>query len=266
MEPRARASRHKSTLNFGDELTLLLHGTGTPSHPDITHPLPDSSSTRYLSNLPRTTLNTTHPRTAYSRTVPPTTGSTSSTQLAIPYPETLRVLDEIVTDYIIETSHAALQIATYAGRAKLKRSDFEFVMRRDRRKLGRVQEMFRKQKKVQQDRRAAGGIGEEGGGGMDMRRMQVNDLQALGDIVGEEGTGRGKGKGRGRRKKRNADEAELEGVTNEGTIRGGAAGGSGNGILDELGDIEVDIENDLEDAREDEGNRHKSKRARSEMH
>lgn len=207
MEPRARASRHKATLNFGDDLHALLYGAGTPAHPDIISPLPDSISSngasqaylRDVSKIP----NRAHPPTPFSRTVNDYTIQNS-------FPETVRILDEIVTDFIIETSHAALDIASYAGRAKLKYSDFEFVMRRDRRKLGRMQDMMRRKKAIQSARKGAG-LDEGGETAAEARRLAVKDMQDLGDFVGEEGTGKGRGKGKGRRKKRNADEAELDG-------------------------------------------------------
>ncbi|KAK5093088.1 hypothetical protein LTR70_002055 [Exophiala xenobiotica] len=261
MEPRARAARHKSTLNFSEDLIDLLHGSGAPTHPDLTHPLPDGSSRRYLTTLP--TDNRSHLPTPFSKPqshgTDPTTAT--STPRPTPYPETLRVLDEMVTDYIIETSHNALQTATYAGRAKLKLPDFEWVLRRDRKKLGRAQEMRRKMKRIAEEKKGA----DEG---VDPRRMAVKELQDLGDIVGEEGTGKGKGKGRGRRRKRNAEEAGLQVPTMAGAIRsesGGANGHgvNGNGDADDLGDVDVDVDNDLEDAREEE-DKHKNKRARSE--
>ena len=52
-----------------------------------------------------------------------------------PLPETVRVLDAIVTDFVIENCHQAAQVATYAGRQKVKLDDFRFVMRKDAIKL-----------------------------------------------------------------------------------------------------------------------------------
>jgi transcription initiation factor TFIID subunit 13 len=67
---------------------------------------------------------------------------------AQPLPETVRVLDEIVTDYIIETCHAAAQNAALAHRAKIKIDDFKFAMRRDTEKLGKMTEMLAKKKQL----------------------------------------------------------------------------------------------------------------------
>ncbi|KAI1929645.1 hypothetical protein LOZ65_001733 [Ophidiomyces ophidiicola] len=70
-----------------------------------------------------------------------------------PLPETVRVLDEIVTDFIIETCHSAAQVAAHAGRQKVKVDDFMFVIRRDASKLGRVQELFQIEKELKEARR-----------------------------------------------------------------------------------------------------------------
>ncbi|WEW55692.1 hypothetical protein PRK78_001125 [Emydomyces testavorans] len=71
-----------------------------------------------------------------------------------PHPETVRVLDEMVTDFVIETCHAAAQVAAHAGRQKVKLDDFMFVIRRDATKLGRVQELFQLEKELKEARKA----------------------------------------------------------------------------------------------------------------
>lgn len=182
MEPRARAGRHKGNLNFGPELSSLLYAYGAPTHPDIVHPI-GPSSRLYLSQLP--TPNATHAPTPFTQ----------------PFPETVRVLDEILTDFIIETCHNAVSVATYSGRAKLKLSDFEFVLGRDAVKLGRVQEMFKKKRDIDNKKKLFDtNEGREG------TKITVGDLVNLGEVVGEEGTGKGKGRGRGRRRKRDREE------------------------------------------------------------
>ncbi|KAI4640242.1 uncharacterized protein J4E79_011823 [Alternaria viburni] len=94
-----------------------------------------------------------------------------------PLPETMRVLDEIITDYIIETCHEAASVAHHARRAKIKLDDFKFMLRRDTGKLGRVSEMLETDKELKRKRKAFdtdegavlvekdGGEGGEGGGG-----------------------------------------------------------------------------------------------------
>ncbi|KAL1956963.1 hypothetical protein VTO42DRAFT_6452 [Malbranchea cinnamomea] len=71
-----------------------------------------------------------------------------------PNPETVRVLDEMVTDFIIETCHAAARVAAYAGRQKVKAEDFHFALRHDPAKLGRVQELFRLERELKEARKA----------------------------------------------------------------------------------------------------------------
>lgn len=65
-----------------------------------------------------------------------------------PLPETIKVLDEVVTDYIIETCHAAAQSASYSHRQKIKVDDFKFVLRRDPVKLGRMVDRLQTQKEI----------------------------------------------------------------------------------------------------------------------
>ncbi|KAF9693894.1 hypothetical protein EKO04_008249 [Ascochyta lentis] len=71
-----------------------------------------------------------------------------------PLAETVRVLDEIVTDYIIESCHEAAAVAHHARRAKIKLDDFKFMLRRDTGKLGRVSEMLETDKELKRKRKA----------------------------------------------------------------------------------------------------------------
>lgn len=215
MEPRARAGRHKANLNFGPELSALLFAYGAPTHPDIVAPI-GASSQRYLSN---TTTTAAASSNAASNTEPK--------PFTQPFPETVRVLDEILTDFIIETCHNAVSVASYSGRAKLKLSDFEFVLRRDAVKLGRVQEMFKKKRDIDNKKKLFDtNEGREG------TKMAVGDLVNLGEVVGEEGTGKGKGRGRGRRKKRERDDgAAVAGAGGAGDdARSGVGGGRGDSV------------------------------------
>ncbi|KAI9849247.1 MAG: Transcription initiation factor TFIID subunit 13 [Sclerophora amabilis] len=64
-----------------------------------------------------------------------------------PLDETVKILDEIVTDaainsFIIETCHEAAACASYSRRQKIKIDDFRFALRKDPTKLGRVQELL----------------------------------------------------------------------------------------------------------------------------
>ena len=162
MEPRARAGRHKSALNFR-ELDHFLYAYGAPTHPDMLDPHPDSD--HYLNRLP--TDNNSHRPSSFNA----------------PFPETVRVLDEIVTDFIIETCHEAVSHAALVGRQKLTLNDFKFVIHKDRAKLGRVQSLMAADQRMKKEKKLDfGDIGE---------KAKVDALQALGDVVGEEGTGKG---------------------------------------------------------------------------
>ncbi|KAF2692118.1 TFIID-18kDa-domain-containing protein [Lentithecium fluviatile CBS 122367] len=76
-------------------------------------------------------------------------GDTSS-----PLPATIRVLDEIVTDFIIESCHEAAAVAHHARRQKIKLDDFKFMLRRDAVKLGRVSEFLETDKELKRKRKA----------------------------------------------------------------------------------------------------------------
>lgn len=115
-----------------------------------------------------------------------------------PYPETLRVLDSIVTDFLIELSHSVAQTANYSGRQKIKTEDVYFALRKDPIKLARVQEMLIKDKKIKGAKKA-----------LDVEKEAKNDLAAVAEEAGVE-EGIVKGPGRGRRK-RILDDATSEG-------------------------------------------------------
>ena len=85
-----------------------------------------------------------------------------------PLDETVRVLDEIVTDFIIETAHTANKAAEYSGRAKIKNDDFMFAIRKDEFATGRVRELHTMEKKLKEHRKqfdtGEGKVGLERGG------------------------------------------------------------------------------------------------------
>ncbi|KAI9664739.1 MAG: Transcription initiation factor TFIID subunit 13 [Bathelium mastoideum] len=68
-------------------------------------------------------------------------------------PSTIRTLDEIITDFIIEACHEAALCASYSRRAKIKVDDFKFTLRKDGRKLGRVADMLAKDADMKKERR-----------------------------------------------------------------------------------------------------------------
>ena len=71
-----------------------------------------------------------------------------------PLPETVRVLDEIVTDFIIETCYSAAKSAEICGRSKLKVDDFKWAIRNDPMLLGRVNELLAMDKHISSARKA----------------------------------------------------------------------------------------------------------------
>jgi transcription initiation factor TFIID subunit 13 len=71
-----------------------------------------------------------------------------------PLPETVRVLDSIITDFVIETCHEAEAHARYAGRSKVKVDDFQFCLRHDSKKLGRVQDLLDIDRELKNKRKA----------------------------------------------------------------------------------------------------------------
>ena len=115
--------------------------------------------------------------------------------------------------------------------------------------------------------------GGEGGEGMGMR-FAVDELQALGDVVGEEGTGRGKGRGKGKRRKRKRGDdgggedgrdgdtsmvirGQLDGVGEDDEDDEDFGGGGGRRIKREPSDGggEMLIEDGLEEERMDRNGR-----------
>ncbi|KAF2721492.1 hypothetical protein K431DRAFT_284867 [Polychaeton citri CBS 116435] len=116
---------------------------------------------------------------------------------------TVTTLDEILTDFVIETCHAAALCASYSRRQKIKIDDFKWVLRKDTILLGRVMEQMWREKKMKDERKV---------GGMDFNAMSREEMQEMAELggVGPEDEAVGKGK-RGRRRKRRAED-EPEGA------------------------------------------------------
>jgi len=98
----------------------------------------------------------------------------------------VRVLDELVTDFIIELCHTAALSSQLAHRAKIKPDDFKFALRKDAKKLGRVTEMHEKDKQIKEAKKA-------------LREEVVAE-----GLVAESKKGKGKGK-RGREQEEGSD-------------------------------------------------------------
>ena len=81
----------------------------------------------------------------------------------------MRILDEIVTDFIIETCHLAARSAAYSRRQKIKVDDFKFAIKGDEGMLGRVQELLGMERELREARRqfevGEGKVGLERGKG-----------------------------------------------------------------------------------------------------
>ncbi|KAI1780659.1 TFIID-18kDa-domain-containing protein [Hypoxylon cercidicola] len=69
-----------------------------------------------------------------------------------PLPDTIRVLDEIVTEFLDGICFEASRHAQVAGRQKLKFDDFEFALRRNPQYLGRVRSMIEKRQEIKEAR------------------------------------------------------------------------------------------------------------------
>lgn len=109
-----------------------------------------------------------------------------------PLPETVRVLDEIVTDFIIDSCHSAAAVATHAGRQKVKADDFHFMLRHDPVKLGRVQELIRMEKELKEARKVFDQNDDKVGGLKEAGKSILGDGEDAGD--GKEGGKKKKGK------------------------------------------------------------------------
>lgn len=127
-----------------------------------------------------------------------------------PLPETVKILDEMITDFIIETCHEAAAAASHSRRAKIKVDDFKFMLRHDPNKLGRVQELMALQKEMQERRRI---FNEDGGLENDAMVQEVaHDEVNAGTAAAAAGDGGGGGAGAtsGRGKKKKAQKAKSQ--------------------------------------------------------
>jgi transcription initiation factor TFIID subunit 13 len=67
---------------------------------------------------------------------------------------TKKVLDEMLTDFIVELCFEADRPAQLAGRQKVKLDDFKFACRKDPIKLGKIEEVFAKKAEIDAARKA----------------------------------------------------------------------------------------------------------------
>lgn len=125
-----------------------------------------------------------------------------------PLPETVRVLDEIVTDFILEMCHGAAQYATYSRRQKIKVDDFRFALRRDPNKLGRVQELLRMERELKEARKAFDQNDDQVANLKDASKKELEDFGEDGEatVAGKKNKGKNK---RGARRDSDATEETL---------------------------------------------------------
>lgn len=139
-----------------------------------------------------------------------------------PLPETVRVLDEIVTDFVLEVCHGAAQVAHHARRQKIKVEDFRFALRRDPNKLGRVQELLRMERELKEARKAfdqnddqvAKEAGKKGAAAAAAAVAAGEDPEAAeaaaaASVTGKKGKNKGKGKRDANRRGSDATEESV---------------------------------------------------------
>ncbi|KAM7194898.1 transcription initiation factor TFIID subunit 13 [Naviculisporaceae sp. PSN 640] len=122
MEPRARAGKNVGKMNFSS-----LERTSTPLY-------------RFPSHSPQPSYTVSGLLYGHGDVIRP-------------LPETIRVLDEIATDFVQGISFDAARAAHHAGRQKVKFEDFEFAMRRNAGYMGKIQEIFEKKKEIESARK-----------------------------------------------------------------------------------------------------------------
>ncbi|KAL1302143.1 hypothetical protein AAFC00_002577 [Neodothiora populina] len=109
-----------------------------------------------------------------------------------PLSSTQLILDEILTDFVIETCHAAALCASYSRRQKIKVDDFKWVLRRDTKKLGKVAESAFAEKLLKENRT----VFDAGDEGMIKKGKVKGGLKEIGvdpeEDAGEDGEGRKK--------------------------------------------------------------------------
>ncbi|KAL1985107.1 hypothetical protein VTN96DRAFT_8236 [Rasamsonia emersonii] len=136
-----------------------------------------------------------------------------------PLPETVRVLDEIVTDFVLEMCHAAAAYASYARRQKIKVDDFRFALRRDPGKLGRVQELLRMERELKEARKAFDQNDDQVG---TLKETGKRGLEEAGESMDETTTtGAGKkSKSKGKKSARRGSDATEETVSKKRKVAG----------------------------------------------
>ncbi|KAK7746655.1 hypothetical protein SLS53_001840 [Cytospora paraplurivora] len=206
MEPRARAGKNVGKMNFSYQERM---------HPRL--PLPSIS-------LQPVAL------------ADPSPGHHTVTQFLIahgdsrqPLPDTIRVLDEILTEFIQGVSFEATRVAQLAGRQKVKYEDFQFAMRKNPVFLGKAAE----NKELREI--------------IDKQRRVFNEDEMIKEDVGGAGAGGASSAAGGRGRKRAAAAGAAA------SSEGGGANGPGQDGAPRGGGVDVDEEelgemDDVDDA------------------
>ena len=127
-----------------------------------------------------------------------------------PLPETVRVLDEIVTEFLEGVCFEASRHAQVAGRQKLKFDDFEFALRRSPTYLGKVRSMIDKRQHIA----SMCSLFKENDDDI-IASKEHGDGGAKDKGKDKEKTGGGGGKKAGARSATQADEEELLGLSDD---------------------------------------------------
>ncbi|KAJ0125030.1 hypothetical protein N8I77_006015 [Diaporthe amygdali] len=142
-----------------------------------------------------------------------------------PLPETIRVLDEILTEFIQGVSFEATRVAQLAGRQKVKYEDFQFAMRKNPVFLGKaaenkeLREIIEKQRKVfNEDEMIKEDLGDGAGG----------------PAAGSSGPGRGR-----KRAAPNGAEGSQANGTGENAARANGVDDEELGEMDDVDDTEL---------------------------
>lgn len=143
-----------------------------------------------------------------------------------PLPETVRVLDEILTEFVQGVSFEAVRAAQCAGRQKVKFEDFEFALRRNPAYLGKVQEVFEKKAEI------------------DLARKVINDEDEVlrAEAAADKRERRAQERaGRAEAKRAAAAAAAASSTAASGVVGGGGVDGAFDGMdEEELGEADDD--------------------------
>lgn len=156
-----------------------------------------------------------------------------------PLPDTIRVLDEILTEFIQGVSFEATRVAQLAGRQKVKYEDFQFAMRKNPVFLGKAAENKELREIIDKQ-----------------RRVFNEDEMIKEDVSGGAGPGGASSAAGGRGRKRAAGAGAGAGAGAAGAAagsEGGGADGSGQDGAPRGGGADVDEEelgemDDVDDA------------------